>query len=55
MCHIIIIIFDIGDADMVDWKQTCIVKTNFICYVLFFFIFIYFILFSKLIKKNIGK
>ena len=51
MCHIIIIIFDIGDADMVDWKQTCIVKTNFICYVLMLFKF----LFLDKIRKYIGK
>ena len=34
----IIYFFDIVNADMVDWKQTYIVKTNFICYILMLFL-----------------
>ena len=30
--------FNIVNADMIDWKRTYLVKTNFICYVLMLFL-----------------
>ena len=49
-CVILLFFFDIVNADMVDLKQTYIVKPNFICYVLMFFF-----LFLDKIRKEIGK